>query len=199
MNIIKLDFSAINTNLEEQINVPLGLFPNLKVLNTNNNFIIPSSMLINLSELYISYKNQDNKLLFLNDINKGEIDLNNLEYQDLWTYGAYKALPNKKINQKEETSKKNYNIIFHITKLKQLKMYISSNCDNIFLEKYFDFNLLEILDIQPLNKKRATFIDLINKKEKYFKMMSMQNLNYINIIYSYQYQNIKYYIRIFTM
>ena len=199
MNIIKLDFSEINMNLEEQINVPSGLFPNLKVLNTNNNFIIPSSMLINLSELYISYKNQANKLLFLNDINKGEINLNNLEYLNISTSGTYKAPTIKKSNQKEKTSKKKYNIIFHITKLKILKMDISSYCDNIFLEKYFDLNQLEILDNQPLNKKRTTFIDLINKKEKYFKMMSIQNLYYINITYRYQYHIFKYYIRTFTM
>ena len=58
INIIKLDLSKIISNLEEQINIPSNLFPNLKVLNVNNNFIIPCSMIINLSELYISYENK---------------------------------------------------------------------------------------------------------------------------------------------
>ena len=207
INIIKLDFSEIITNLEEQINIPSKLFPNLKVLNVNNNFIIPSSMIINLSELYISYKNTNNKLLFLNDIYKDEINLNNLEFLKILTYDKYKVSINK---EEEETSiklnnnnniisKTNYNIVFHIKKIKHLIMDISSNCDNSFIEKYFDLNLLDLIESKPLNKKTTTFIDLINKKVNYFKMMSMKDLKYANITYRDQYNIINSYKRSFIM
>ena len=174
-NIIKLDLSGIYSDLQEQIKIPSGLFPNLKVLDVNDNFIIPSSIIINLSELYIDYKNRNNNLLFLNDINKAEIDLNNLELLKIWTYGKYHIT--NQIN--EEISNKNNNksdIIFHIKKIKYLILSISSNCDNTFIEKYFDLSLLDLLETKPLNKKRTTFIDLINKKEEYFKIMSMKDL-----------------------
>ena len=202
INIIKLDFSKIISNLEEQINIPPNLFPNLKVLNINNNFITPSSMVINLSELYISYNNQKNKLLFLNDINKNEINLNNLELLNIWTYGKYTAPSNEKEKEKKSiklNNNNNYNIIFHIKNIKYLTLNISSNCDNSFIEKYFDLNLSDILESKPLNKKRTTFKDLINKKDNYFKTMSMKDLQYANISYSYQYHAIKSYIRSFTM
>ena len=55
----------------------------------NDNFIVPTSIIINLSELYIGYKNRNNNFLFLNDINKAEIDLNNLELLKIWTYDKY--------------------------------------------------------------------------------------------------------------
>ena len=58
----------------------------------NDNFITPASIIINLSELYIEYKNRNNNSLFLNDINKAEINLNNLELLNIWTYGKYNYL-----------------------------------------------------------------------------------------------------------
>jgi len=135
INIIKLDFSEIISNIKEQINIPSNLFPNLKVLNINNNFIIPTSMMINLSELYISYKNQKNKLLFLNDIYKDEINLNILELLKIWAYDKFITVSfNKEENEEtsiklnnNEISKTNYNIAFHIKKIKNLIMDISSN------------------------------------------------------------------------
>ena len=197
-NIIKLDFSGIISNLQEQVKIPSRLFPNLKVLNVNDNFIVPTSIIINLSELYIEYKNRNNNFLFLNDINKAEIDLNNLELLKIWTYDKY----NLSNQIKEEISNKNNNksdIIFHITKIKYFILSISSNCDNTFIEKYFDLNLSYILETKPLNKKRTTFIDLINKKEEYFKIMSMKDLKYVNIIYISQYNIIESYSRTFVM
>ena len=164
----------------------------------NDNFIIPSSIIINLSELYIDYKNRNNNLLFLNDINKAEIDLNNLELLKIWTYGKYHIT-----NQINEEISNKYNnksdIIFHIKKIKYLILSISSNCDYTFIEKYFDLNLLDLLETKPLNKKRTTFIDLINKKEEYFKIMSMKDLQYVNITYTSQYNIIESYSRTFTM
>ena len=100
----------------------------------NDNFIVPTSIIINLSELYIEYKNRNNNFLFLNDINKAEIDLNNLELLKIWTYGKYHIT--NQINK--EISNKNNNksdIIFHITKIKYFILSISSNCDNTFIEK----------------------------------------------------------------
>ena len=145
-------------------------------------------------------KIKKNKLLFLNDINKNEINLNNFELLNIWTYGKYKA---SIIKGGEESiklnNKNNNNIIFHIKSIKHLRLAISSNCDNLFIEKYFDLNLSDILGSKPLNKKRTTFLDLINKKENYFKMMSMKDLKYSNISYRYQYHVIQSYIRSFTM
>ena len=154
INIIKLNLSGINSNLLEQITIPSGLFPNLKILNVNNNFITPTSIIIPLIELYITYRSSYNKILFLNDIISSEINLNNLELLDILTYGE----------NKEIYSKTNSNIIFHIQKVKYLRMNIDSNCDNSFIEKYFDLNILDIIETKPLDKKRTTFIDLINKK-----------------------------------
>ena len=57
-------------------------------------------MIINLSELYISYKNTNYKLLFLNDINKDEINLNNLQLLNIWTHVTYKQKEEKEISIK---------------------------------------------------------------------------------------------------
>ena len=78
-------------------------------------------------------------------------------------------------------------------------MSISSNCDNTFIAKYFDLNLSVILETKSLNKKRTTFIDLINKKEEYFKIKSMKDLKYVNISYEFQYNVIESYSRTFVM
>ena len=123
-----------------------------------------------------------------------------MELLNIWTYGKYKA---SIIKGGEESiklnNKNNNNIIFHIKSIKHLRLAISSNCDNLFIEKYFDLNLSDILGSKPLNKKRTTFLDLINKKENYFKMMSMKDLKYANISYRYQYHVIQSYTRSFTM
>ena len=74
----------------------------------------------------------------------------------MWTYGKYHIT--NQIN--EEISNKNNNksdIIFHIKKIKYLILSISSNCDNTFIEKYFDLNLLDLLETKPLNKKKNNF------------------------------------------
>ena len=48
-NIIKLDFKELYSISKEYIRIQPGIFPNLKVLYMNNKFIVPSSMIINLS------------------------------------------------------------------------------------------------------------------------------------------------------
>ena len=195
INIIKLELSEIISNLEEQITIPSGKFPNLKILKVTNNFIIPTSIIIPLIELYISCINNDKKIIFRNDTNRSEINLNNLELLDIFTYNRKKPL--NIIN--EIFPKQNNNFIFHIKKLKHLRLDLSSNYDNTFIEKYFDLNLSEIIETRSLNKNRTTFIDLINKKEKYFKSMSMNDLININISYSSQYKFPTHYKKIFVM
>ena len=156
INIIKLDLSGVFSNVNEQITIPSGLFHNLKILNVNNNFLTPVSIIIPLIELYITKYNNNNKLLFLNDINKSEINLNNLEILNIHTY-------NKK-NLVNEIKEENCDIIFNIKKIKYLDLHISSNCDNSFIEKYFNLNLSDIIETKPLDKKRKTFLDLLKGK-----------------------------------
>ena len=186
INIIKLDLSGVFSNVNEQITIPSGLFHNLKILNVNNNFLTPVSIIIPLIELYITKYNNNNKFLFINDLNKSEINLNNLETLNIHTYS--------KKNLVNEIKEENCDIIFNIKKIKYLDLHISSNCDNSFIEKYFNLNLSDIIETKPLDKKRKTFLDLINKKEKYFKNISMNNLTHINISYLSQ-----FYQRVFIM
>lgn len=63
----------------KKIIIPSGLFPNLKSLKMATNSIVPASLVMNLSKLYINLIPTDN-LVFLNDISKDEIELNNLEF-----------------------------------------------------------------------------------------------------------------------
>ena len=85
-NIIKLDLSKYNDDIisslnhkdDEKIKIPQGIFPNLKKLIMKPNFIVPVSLIANLTELAINLLNTD-ELLFYNDISYTELDLNNLE------------------------------------------------------------------------------------------------------------------------
>lgn len=63
----------------KKIEIPTGLFPNLKILKIATNSIIPASLVMNLSKLYINLIPDDN-LIFLNDIKKNEIELKNLKF-----------------------------------------------------------------------------------------------------------------------
>ena len=170
-NIIKLDIQQLYNIPEKQITIPSGVFPNLKVLYMNNKFIVPSSMVINLSELIINYC-FSNKILFLNDINKEEIDLNNLLYLTI------KSSPKKDGNHYYDNIKhnSNYKIKFHINNLQQFSIDTFSNDDNSFLISYFD---LDIIYDASLNKKNK---DLYKLKEQYYQFPSIMNsLNYLSI------------------
>ena len=170
-NIIKLDIQQLYNIPEKQITIPSGVFPNLKVLYMNNKFIVPSSMVINLSELIINYC-FSNKILFLNDINKEEIDLNNLLYLTI------KSSPKKDGNHYYDNIKhnSNYKIKFHIKNLQQFSIDTFSNDDNSFLISYFD---LDIIYDASLNKKNK---DLYKLKEQYYQFPSIMNsLNYLSI------------------
>ena len=67
------------TDESEQIIIPSQCFPNVKVIRTDKNFIIPASMMKNLFILDIR-PNSRKKILFYNDLGEDEIELNNLEY-----------------------------------------------------------------------------------------------------------------------
>ena len=105
-NTIKLDFKEFYSIPEDYIRIPPGLFLNLKVLYINNKLIAPSSMIINLSELVIDYS-FNNKLLFINNINKEEIDSNNLLYLTIKSFRKGKNVNN---NNKNIISNFNYKI-----------------------------------------------------------------------------------------
>ena len=81
----------------KKFKIPSGIFPNLKSLKMGTNFIAPASLLQNLTQLYINFIPTD-ILIFLNDINKDEINLNKLKIlkiirdfssEDIYTDGAY--------------------------------------------------------------------------------------------------------------
>lgn len=171
-NIIKLDFKELYSISQKYITIPPGIFPNLKVLYINNKFIAPSSIIINLSELIIDYY-FNNKILFINDINKEEIDLNNLIYLTIKSYHK-----GKNINYSNNNIIQNFNykIKFHLTKIKQLTINTISNDDNSFLINYFD---LDILYNATLYKKNENLVKL---KTEYFQFESIMNsLNYLSI------------------
>ena len=117
----------------------------------NNKLIVPSSMIINLSELIINY-GFSNKNLFLNDINREEIDLNNLLYLTI------KSSPKKDGNHYYDNimHNSNYKIKFHTKNLQQFSIDTFSNDDNSFLISYFD---LDIIYDASLNKKIKIYIN----------------------------------------
>ena len=143
INIIKLELinDENNYDLKEQVVIPFGLFPNLKILHTNNKYILPCSMIINLTELNINYI-YGKELLFLNDTDKNNINLNHL---------LNLKIINSKRNRNEiiRTDKNKYidnnfyNIKFKLNKLEQLILDIEYDKDNSFLNNYFDLDILD--------------------------------------------------------
>ena len=172
-NVIKLDFKEYYSISEDYIIIPPGIFPNLKVLYMNNKLIAPSSMIINLSELFIDYC-FNKKLLFKNDINKEEIDLNNLIY--LTIKSSFRKEKNIFNNNNDIISNFNYKIKFHLKKLKQLTINTRSDDNNSSIINYFDLDIL--------NKSKSIKKDenLSKLKSQYFQFESMMNsLNYLSI------------------
>ena len=128
-------------------------------------------MIINLSELVINYS-FNNKLVFINDINKEEIDLNNLLYLAIKSFRKGKNLN----NNKNIIANFNSKIKFHLKKLKQLTIHIISNDDNSFLIDYCDLNILN----KALSNKKNENLSKI--KSQYFQFESIMNsLNYLSI------------------
>ena len=171
-NILKLDLSkytddiisSLNPKDEKKIKIPEGIFPNLKSLIMKPNFIVPASVITNLTELTINMLNTD-ELLFYNDITDTEIDLNNLEKLEInMTYNPEndegedeeqgEESDDEKISKSKEKKAKpirNLNqenkIKFRCPNLKILIIQIKSDSDFSFLYDYFDFKYLyDIMD-----------------------------------------------------
>ena len=167
-NIIKLELSkytddiisSLNIKDEKCIKIPEGIFPNLKSLTMKPNFIVPASLITNLTELTINMLNTD-ELLFYNDITDTEIDLNNLEKLEInMTYNPEDEEEEEDEEQGEESDDekmskskekkvkpiRNLNqenkIKFRCPNLKILIIQIKSDSDFSFLYDYFDFKYL---------------------------------------------------------
>ena len=167
-DILKLELSkytddiilSLNTKDEKCIKIPQDIFPNLKSLTMKPNFIVPVSLIKNLTELTINMLNTD-ELLFYNDIIDTEIDLNNLEKLEVnMNYNPddeeedededeeedeesedEKISKEKKVKPLRNLNKEN-KIKFHCPNLKILIIRIKSDSDFSFLYDYFDFKYL---------------------------------------------------------
>ena len=184
-NLIKLDLQELYLLTEDQKIIHSSFFPNLKVLYINNKFIVPCSIIINLSELIINYC-YSNKLLFINDINKEEVDLNKLIY--LTIKSAKKNNNSNNINKNNNNY--NYKIKFRLKNLQQLTINTFSNDDNSFLINYFDLDLIYNTTLPNPKYQKLYYNNKLNNKTKnllklrdqYFLFVSfMKNLNYLNI------------------
>ena len=172
-NIVKLDLSkytndiilSLNPKDEKCIRIPQGIFPNLKTLIMKPNFIVPVSLITNLTELTINMLKTE-ELLFYNDITDTEIDLNNLKKLEInMTYNpedeeeddeeeeedeeqGEKSDVEKISNSIEKKVKpiRNLNqvnkIKFHCSNLKILNIQIIPDSDFSFLYDYFNFKHL---------------------------------------------------------
>ena len=167
-NIIKLELSkytddiisSLNIKDEKCIKIPESIFPNSKSLTMKPNFIVPASLITNLTELTINMLNTD-ELLFYNDITDTEIDLNNLEKLEInMTYNPEDEEEEEDEEQGEESDDekmskskekkvkpiRNLNqenkIKFRCPNLKILIIQIKSDSDFSFLYDYFDFKYL---------------------------------------------------------
>ena len=200
-NIIKLDLSkytydiisSLNPKDEKCIKITQGIFPNLKSLIMKPNFIVPASVITNLTELTINMLNTD-ELLFYNDIADTEFDLNNLEKLEInMTHNPEDN--NEEDEEKSEESddeemsgpsssrekkvrpirnlRQENKIKFRCPNLKIFIIQIKPDSDFSFLYDYFDFkNLYDIMN------KVYTIEDDPGKVYKYIKQQIF-NFNFI--------------------
>ena len=204
-NIIKLDLSQYTNDIisslkpkdEKCIKITQDIFPNLKSLIMKPNFIVPASLITNLTELTINMLNTD-ELLFYNDITDTEVDLNNLEKLKInMTYNPEdnneedeelgEESDDEKISTPSSREKKvkplrNLNqenkIKFHCPNLKIFILQIKPDSDFSFLYDYFNFkNLYDIMN------KVCTIEDDPGEVYKYIKQQIfnfsfIENLQY---------------------
>ena len=145
------EYKSLNSKYDnnKRIKIPTGIFPSLRILGVQSNFIIPVSMLIYLTELILEITNI-HKLLFFNDINKPEIALQKLEKLVIM-----KAATTYYIKIEDENKQKeSYKIKLKCPNLQNLIMgIIPDKFDISFLNDYFDFELLNnIFNIKNNNK-----------------------------------------------
>ena len=210
INILKLDLSkytddiilSLNYKDDKCIRIPQDIFPNLKSLIMKPNFIVPVSIITNLTELTINLLNTD-ELLFYNDITDTECVLNNLEKLEInMTYNPEdedeeeqgeesddeKISKEKKAKALRNLNKEN-KIKFHCPNLKTLIMQIKSDSDFSFLYDYFDFKYL-----YDIMNKVYTIEDDVGEvynytKQKIFNFNFIENMQYFKftIILSHGY------------
>ena len=143
----------------EQIIVPAGLFPNLKILYTDTNYILPASILKNLEEINIILYSQ-NKILFYNDINEEELNLTSLKNFYI-NRQMCRIKSKKKLNEKKNNKKYNYKIKFNLTNLEILSIIVELNEDLSFLADYFNLNY--IYDSLTNVKKKDSLLTIFNE------------------------------------
>ena len=127
------------TNQSVQEIIPSKCFPNVCVISTDNNFIIPASMMENLINLDIRPVLRS-KVLFYNDIGKEEIVLNKLER----LFISRNRVVTSTLTQPPKN--KNYDIKFKFKKLEEIKICLDLEKDFTYLNKYFGIDLLESID-----------------------------------------------------
>ena len=147
------------TNQSVQEIIPSKCFPNVCVISTDNNFIIPASMMENLINLDIRPVLRS-KVLFYNDIGKEEIVLNKLER----LFISRNRVVTSTLTQPPKN--KNYDIKFKFKKLEEIKICLDLEKDFTYLNKYFGIDLLESID------------DIKNDKILLFENMKNKILNY---------------------
>jgi hypothetical protein len=147
------------TNESVQEIIPSKCFPNVCVISTDNNFIIPASMMENLIDLEIRPVLWS-KVLFYNDIEKEEIVLNKLER----LFISRNRVVTSTLTQPPKN--KNYDIKFKFKKLEEIKICLDLEKDFTYLNKYFGIDLLESID------------DIKNDKILLFENMKNKILNY---------------------
>ena len=127
------------TNESVQEIIPSKCFPNVCVISTDNNFIIPASMMENLIDLDIRPVTWS-KVLFYNDVGKEEIELNKLERFIISRNRVVTSTCTK------SPKNKNYDIKFKFKKLEEIKICLDLEKDFTYLNKYFGIDLLESID-----------------------------------------------------
>jgi len=147
------------TDQSEQEIIPSQCFPNVCVISTDNNFIIPASMMEKLIDLDIRPVTRS-KVLFYNDTGKEEIVLNKLE--------RFYVSRNRVVtsNCAKAPKNKNYDIKFKFKKIELIQICLDLEKDFTYLSKYFGIDLLESID------------DIKNDKVLLFEHMKNKIMNY---------------------
>lgn len=122
----------------KQIKIPSGIFPNLNCLCSDSNCIIPASLLINLIKLYI-FIIPDNDILFINDVKKDIVDLENLKYINIERFYKDECFDFDKERKKtkEKNKEKVYRIKFNLKNIEKFLIQIRIEEDFSFISDYF--------------------------------------------------------------
>jgi len=157
-------FQITNESVQEII--PSKCFPNVCVISTDNNFIIPASMMENLIALDIRPVTWS-KVLFYNDIGKEEIELNKLE--------RFIISQNRVVTSTctKSPKNKNYDIKFKFKKIEEIKICLDLEKDFTYLNKYFGIDLLESID--DIKNDKVLLFENIKNKILNFELLDTTN------------------------